>query len=212
MTAFPDRIRASLLPSFTLAKSAIPAALLLGFTGSLANAQIQNCPDPRAPSAVIGGISNSGWVVICAGTANDPGNPGAINASGFFYSSATTVSTGPGRVVNVADGLVSPGSTDAVNGGQLSSLAEATRFDLRRLDREQETGGARAAALAGIPQAITPGKGMIGVSVGGAGDTTAFAVGASKSFASPGIVAKAAMSFSTRTNDVSWNVGAGMEF
>ena len=263
------RIAAPSWPDSGLCVKAVIGGFLV-FAATGVSAQIINCPDPRAPIALVGSTGdgpNAKRVVLCVGTANDPSLPGAVNASGFFFSqgNTSTVSAGPGLILSVAPGSTAAGATEAANGGQLNTLGTSvasalggasafdpasgtvrgpsypvqgrrygnvgaaltaldtttssiltqlasTRFELRELDRARKAGDARNAALAGIPQVITPGAGMIGASVGGTGGSQAVAIGVSKSFSRQRLIGKAAISVGRPTKDVSWNVGGGFEF
>jgi autotransporter adhesin len=177
--------------------------LATAFLSAPSFAQSAQCPDPRAPRFE-GELE--GRVIECRGAA------GFSSQTNAFYTGY--VDGKPGLILNVAPGSTAPGSTDAVNGGQLNAVSNSVSslgFDLARIDRIHRAGEARNAALASIPQAMTPGAGMIGAGVGGSAGATAFAVGASKAF-NQHTIAKAAVSVATRTSNVTWNVGAGYQF
>jgi len=149
--------------------------------------------------------TGAGSVAIGAGAMADQANTVSVGRTGLER-----------RIVNVAPGIT---ATDAVNLGQLnaavanlSTSITTIQFDLKKLSRIRQAGDARNAALAGMPQVITPGRGMIATSMGGSGSAIAFAVGASKSFNDDHTLVKAAASFATRTKEVTWNLGAGYEF
>jgi autotransporter adhesin len=150
----------------------------------------------------------------------------ATNSVQYDNTARTSVTVGgeaggaPVLFRNIAAGT---SATDAVNLGQLQASLmnsrtytdeqlSSVRFDLRRLARSTQAGEARNAALAGMPQVITPGASMIGASMGGAGSALAFAVGASKAFSDQRTLAKAAASYASRTKQVTWNVGMGYQF
>ncbi|WP_420137744.1 YadA-like family protein [Sphingomonas sp.] len=183
---------------FHLRAGLLTSVLAAGlFCSAAASAQSSfDCPDPRAPhfEGFIQGATE------CRGVA------GAYGSTNAFYTGY--LDGQPGYVLNVAPGSISPNSTDAVNGGQLHALGVSIIDGLKPI---QEAGEARSAALAGLAQAMTPGAGMIGMSMGGAGDATAFAFGASKSFDTH-VIARAAGSFATQTKRVTWNVGIGYQF
>lgn len=167
------------------------------FCSAAASAEsASDCPDPRAPHFV--GFNQG--ATECRGVAGAYGSTNAFY-NGYFDGQ-------PGYLLNVAPGSIAAYSTDAVNGGQLFALGASIAEGLKRV---QQAGEARSAALAGLPQAMTPGAGMIGLSMGGAGDATAFAFGASKSFDTH-VVAKAGASLATQTRRVTWNVGIGYQF
>ena len=84
----------------------------------------QSCADSRTPNSSVGGLVSydqqpvlllygcSGFVTNGAVTTGPNAVPTQTNATGFFYLDGK-----PGLVVNVANGTLAPGSTDAVNGG-----------------------------------------------------------------------------------------------
>jgi autotransporter adhesin len=156
---FRSNLRAGLLTGF------VAAGLFCSAAASAESAS--DCPDPRAPhfEGFIQGATE------CRGVA------GAYGSTNAFYNGY--LDGKPGYLLNVAPGSIAAHSTDAVNGGQLFALGASITEGLKRV---QQAGEARNAALAGLPQAMTPGAGMIGMSLGGAGDATAFAFGVSKSF------------------------------
>ena len=149
-------------------------------------------------------------------------------ASGVQYDSAThtSVTLDPGgaaaQVRNVANGTL---ASDAVNLGQLQSSAatglataesytdgriNGLNYDLRR---QIDITGARTSAIAGVPQAVIPGAGFVGGSVGGQGSQVAFAVGLSKVFAAKhNPVIKAGVAVGTAGKEATYNVGAGFHF
>jgi len=115
-----------------------------------------------------------------------------------------TVSVGSSRaqrrITNVADGIA---PSDAATFGQLQ-----LGFDTER--RRANRGAAAAMAVAGLPQAFAPGKGLIGVAIGTWRGETAFAVGASKVFGDR-IVFKSGASFDSHGSG-GFNAGIGWQF
>lgn len=134
--------------------------------------------------------SGEGSVALGAGSTDD-GRAGVLSAG----------RTGAERqVVNVAAGTR---PTDVVNLSQLQQQAidilsmsktytdtrvDALAFDLRRTRRDMAAGTAAAMAIASLPQAFEPGRGLIAGSVATYRDQTAFAFGGSKTFEGRAVV------------------------
>jgi hypothetical protein len=134
------------------------------------------------------------------------------------------------RLVNVAAGV---NRNDAVNLGQLNdSLSQATasanaytdqrvselsydlgnvRADLRTVRRDAEGATASSMALAGVPQTIEPGKGMVGLGVGTWQGQSAIAVGISKATDDGRFVLKAGATYNSRSQGGA-NAGVGWAF
>jgi len=186
--------------------------------------------DSAYPGAVnaAGDYYSNGQAGIVANVANGSTAAGSTDATngGQLNSAASSVASalGGGASFNSAAGVISSPSY-SVQGTSYNNVGaaisridtaltqlQAVRFDLAKLDRARQAGDARNAALSGLPQVMTPGRGLIGASMGGSGDAVAFAFGMSKSFADERTIAKAAASFATRTKELTWNVGAGYEF
>ncbi len=84
------------------------------------------------------------------------------------------------------------------------------RAGLDTVGRRGDAGSAAAMAVAGLPQAFAPGKGLIGVAVGSWRGQEAFAVGASKVFGED-TVFKAGAAFDSH-GDGGFNAGIGWQF
>jgi autotransporter adhesin len=136
--------------------------------------------------------------------------------SGSVAGEANTVSVGSAtnqrRITNVAPGTA-PG--DAATFGQLQDALGGFDAQLaqtsRQLTRRADSGAAAAMAAAGLPQAFTPGKGLIGIAVGSWRSETAFALGASKAFDDGRTVFKAGATFDSRGSG-GLNAGLGWQF
>ena len=139
--------------------------------------------------------------------------------SGSVAGEANTVSVGsaanPRRVTNVAAGTT---TSDAATFGQLQAglgavAGQFADFDQRlsTVARRADAGTAGAMAIAGLPQAFTPGKGMVGLAVGTWRGTSAFAFGASKAFDDGHAVFKAGAAFDSRGSG-GVNAGVGWQF
>jgi len=131
---------------------------------------------------------------------------------------------GERQITNVAAGTR---TTDAVNVGQLNqgladtlkqantytdSRLNALNYDLGKARRSADAGTASALAAAGLPQAFTPGAGMIAGAMGVWRDETAFAIGLSKAFNDGHTVVKGGGTFTSRSSTFGANVGIGYQF
>jgi len=79
----------------------------------------------------------------------------------------------------------------------------------RRIDRSS----AGSAALAGVPQAVVPGRGFIGAGIGGRGDQVSFAIGLSTVREDKhNSTFKAGVSFDANGGYSTYNAGVGFHF
>ncbi|MDA3050276.1 YadA-like family protein, partial [Campylobacter sp. JMF_15 NE4] len=126
------------------------------------------------------------------------------------------------RIQNVAPGLISKDSTDAINGSQLYSAIEGIAEHLgsnitninQRIDNldkkidnvrdEARAGVASAIAIGNLPQSTIPGKGMLSVGTGYYQDEGALSIGLSKMSDNGKWVFKSSISVDTQDN-----IGAG---
>lgn len=130
----------------------------------------------------------SSAVAVGQGAAASGNNSVALGAGSSDDGQPNVVSVGQTgaerRIVNVAPG-VNP--TDAVNLQQLNSglnstLAQANRYtddQVEHVRNQAYAGTAAALAVAGLPQAFTPGRGMVSVAGGEYQGQTAAAIGVS---------------------------------
>ncbi|WP_426167546.1 beta strand repeat-containing protein [Sandarakinorhabdus sp. DWP1-3-1] len=126
------------------------------------------------------------------------------------------------RITNVANAV---NATDAVNLGQATALSNsalsqansytdvrigALGFDLsRRIDQA----GASAAALAGVPQAIQPGRSFAGAAIGGRGNAVSLAFGLSTILTDDhNMIFKAGVALNTTGGYATYNAGVGFHF
>ncbi|MDY6216602.1 YadA-like family protein, partial [Actinobacillus porcinus] len=119
------------------------------------------------------------------------------------------------RIQNVAPGLISEKSTDAINGSQLYSLVANQNAQIgdiyNKMDREHKglrAGIAGAAALAGIPEVHVAGRSMIAAAASAYKSENAVAVGYSRLSDNSKIKLKLTGSANTR-GDVMGTVGVG---
>ena len=198
--------------------------------------QVNNSNNRAAPvatgqDAVAGGFGAMATVKNATALGNAASATGQ-NSVVLGYGStdggvANVVSVGaPGaerQITNVAAGTR---TTDAVNLGQLTSglagtLASANaytdgrinalNYDLSRARRDAASGTAAAMAMASLPQAFTPGAGMIAGGISAYRDQTAFAFGASKAFNDGHTIVKASGTVDTR-GTAGAAVGVGYQF
>ena len=135
--------------------------------------------------------------------------------SGSVATDANTVSVGSStqqrRITNVMDGIA---PSDVATVGQLNGLdgrLNVLNGRLNAVTHRADAGAAAAMAVAGLPQAFRPGKGMIGVAIGHWRGETAFAIGASKVFDDGHTVFRAGATFDHRGSG-SANAGIGWQF
>lgn len=171
---------------------------------------------------------------VSAGTADtDAANVGQVNAvraasvsydtradGSVDYGNVTVGAPGaPAAIHNVAAGTV---PTDAANVGQLNQVADWSRaytdekvgsinHDIERTNNRASAGVASAMAMAGLPQASTPGRNMAAVAGGTFRGESGIAVGISTVTDGGGWVYKLSGSANSR-GDAGFSVGAGMEW
>lgn len=153
------------------------------------------------------------------------------NQGGSAVSFAGTA--GNRRLSGVADGVA---ANDAATVGQLQTSAAMTlaaaqdyadgklvginnSFLARIAENNQElrteinAAAASTAALAGLPQAFVPGKGMFAMGLGGKGNQAAIAFGVGKAFNHPNTpVVRAGAAVNTGNGDVTYNAAVGIHF
>ena len=122
------------------------------------------------------------------------------------------------RIQNVAPGLISEHSTDAVNGSQLYSVASNFNHKLgdlnnkiNRSNKEHRAGIAGANAAAGLPQVYAAGKSMLAASAGTYKGQSALAVGYSRASDNGKVILK--LQGNTNTGgDFGGSVGVGYQW
>ncbi len=153
-------------------------------------------------------------------------NSVAIGAGSSDGGQANVVSVGAvgaeRRITNVANAV---NGTDAVNLGQATALASGalvqansytdTRIGALNYDltRKIDQSAASSAALAGVPQAIEPGRGFAGAAIGGRGNAVSLAFGLSTVLADEhNMIFKAGVAIDTRGGYATYNAGVGFHF
>ncbi|AHG64326.1 YadA-like family protein [Advenella mimigardefordensis] len=119
-------------------------------------------------------------------------------------------------ITNLKPGEIAEGSTDAVTGGQLHSLAGGTATALNRLQgnldrvaKDANAGSATAGAMANLPQAYLPGKSMFALATARYVGQQGFAAGLSKVSENGNWIIKGSVSGNTRGKTM---VGAGVGY
>ena len=120
------------------------------------------------------------------------------------------------RIQNVAPGLISKDSTDAINGSQLYTMMNESRGDLDKLKGQVNKMGKRhRAGLAGVnaattlPQVFMPGKSMISAGAGHYKGQSAVAVGYSRASDSGKLIFKLQGNVNTQGE---FGAGAGIGY
>jgi autotransporter adhesin len=159
-------------------------------------------------SLAIGG-GQGGTSVSFAGTAGNRRLSGVAN--GVALDDAATV----GQVQTTAAATLAAaqdytdGKVVGINNSFLARIAQNNQ----ELRTEINAAAASTAALAGLPQAFVPGKGMFAMGIGGKGDQAAIAFGVGKAFNHPNTpVVRAGAAVNTGNGDVTYNAAVGIHF
>lgn len=130
------------------------------------------------------------------------------------------------RIQNVAPGLISENSTDAINGSQLYAMASKlnatlggnlnSRLDdlnnrLNKSNRQARAGIAGVNAAVGLPQVYLPGKSMVSAAVGTFKGQNALAIGYSKASSNGKLILKLQGNANSQ-GDVGGAVGIGYQW
>ncbi|MCY1222207.1 Coiled stalk of trimeric autotransporter adhesin [compost metagenome] len=203
-------------------------------TGESALALGRNARATEANSVALGAGSVTAAAVVTAS-----GTVGGQTYQFAGAKPTSTVSVGDRdaerTVTNVAAGRISAESTDAINGSQLYATNQAVDLNTQgigdlnkrvdgnsqainnlgnRIDnvkRDANAGTASAMALAGLPQSVLPGKGMVAMAGSTYGGASALALGVSKLSDSGKWVYKGSVTTNTRGN-VGAAIGAGFHW
>lgn len=166
---------------------------------------------PNGPVTVA--VASGGDQVVFTGTDGDRRLSGV--AAGVAANDAATM----GQLAAIGGNMLSQSFayTDQTAVQMLNQANAYTDNAVARsaavLRREMDGVAASSAALAGLPQSIVPGEGMIGAGIGGRGDAMAMAVGVSKAFRSRYTpVVKAGAAYDARRGNVSYNAAVGLHF
>ncbi|MDO9732965.1 YadA-like family protein [Glaesserella parasuis] len=122
------------------------------------------------------------------------------------------------RIQNVAPGLISEQSTDAINGSQLYSLTSQHKAQMgdihnkiNRQNKELRAGIAGSNAAAGLPQVYLPGKSMVAASAGTFKGQSALAVGYSRASDNGKLILKLQGNANT-SGEMGGSVGVGYQW
>lgn len=202
--------------------------------GGNSNAAVENAV-AIGNGATVGAEAAKGSVAIGAGAQAGKANTGAYSldssatVAGKPSDTTRVVSVGSegneAQIQNVAAGVVSEKSTDAVNGSQLHATNQSinrlgdtvnniggnvTRLidKVDNMDRDYRAGIAGSNAAAGLPQAYLPGKSMVAAAAGTFKGQNALAVGYSSISDNGKLIWKAQANLNSRA-DVGASVGIG---
>ncbi|MDG6330072.1 YadA family autotransporter adhesin, partial [Glaesserella parasuis] len=122
------------------------------------------------------------------------------------------------RIQNVAPGLISEQSTDAINGSQLYSLISQHKVHMgdihnkiNRNNKALRAGIAGSNAAAGLPQVYLPGKSMVAASAGTFKGQSALAVGYSRASDNGKLILKLQGNANT-SGEMGGSVGVGYQW
>ncbi len=155
------------------------------------------------------GAGVGGGAVSFAGTGGDRRLTGIAN--GVAANDAVSVAQlqASSTAVLAAANDYTDGRIVGLNNSFLSRIAESNQ----ELRTEINAAAASTAALAGLPQAFVPGKGMFAMGMGGKGDQAAIAFGVGKAFNHPNTpVLRAGAAVNTGNGDVTYNAAVGIHF
>ncbi len=131
-----------------------------------------------APTVNVGGdAGNTALTTVAGGNYNSTGQK-------IDDTAVPALSVGGNQITNVANGAISPSSTDAINGSQLYAVQNnfnqqigAVNNRIDDLDSNRKAGSASAMAAAGLPQAYREGQSGFVAAVGQYEGETGVAVG-----------------------------------
>ncbi|QSX16916.1 YadA-like family protein [Glaesserella parasuis] len=159
-------------------------------------------------SQVIGGVYNA----YAGGKATEVKgvvSVGNVNSDGTMETR---------RIQNVAPGLISEQSTDAINGSQLYSLISQHKVQMgdihnkiNRNNKALRAGIAGSNAAAGLPQVYLPGKSMVAASAGTFKGQSALAVGYSRASDNGKLILKLQGNANT-SGEMGGSVGVGYQW
>ena len=145
------------------------------------NVKVSNsitAPNVNATTVNVGGdAGNTALTTVAGGNYNSEGQK-------IDDTAVPALSVGGNQITNVANGAISPSSTDAINGSQLYAVQNnfnqqigAVNNRIDDLDSNRKAGSASAMAAAGLPQAYREGQSGFVAAVGQYEGETGVAVG-----------------------------------
>jgi len=175
---------------------------------------------PHSIAAGANAQASGNNAVALGASANASADNSVALGQGSVADRANTVSVGAAgqerQIANVAPGVE---GTDAVNVNQMnagvsSAVGQAKSYtdgQVRSARKDSYGGAAAAIAMAGLPQAVLPGHGMIAMSAGTYGGQSAMAIGVSQLSETGKWVYKLQGTASSR-GELGGSIGAGMHW
>ena len=158
-------------------------------------------------AATVGQVAIASTATLASANVYTDQSSAATLRSANIYSDQTGV-TALASANAYTDRSVATMMQDSLDAAR--QMIAINNVDLRR---DMSALAAGSNALAGLPQSIIPGDGMIGASIGGSKGQTAFAMGVSKAFAGEHTpILKAGAALDTRHGDFSYNAAVGFHF
>lgn len=181
--------------------------------------------------AAAGSVAIGKGATAGAAHTGDYKGDGATDVAGKTGAGTRVVSVGKegdeAQIQNVAPGVISATSTDAVNGSQLYAIMKSIPNDanisnvnnringldnkVNRMNKDLRAGIAGANAAAGLPQVYQPGKSMVAAAAGTFKGQHAVAVGYSRATDNGKVIFKMQGNANSR-GDVGGSVGVGYQW
>ena len=191
-------------------KSTADNSVILGNNSGYSKASNRTAGNGALTSQVLNGKERQ----FAGGAANEVVGVVSIGNTTIDPSGKETVQTR--RIQNVAPGLISKDSTDAINGSQLYALMEENSQNLGKLkgqvnkmQKRHRAGLAGVNAAATLPQVFLPGKSMVSVGAGHYKGQNAIAVGYSRAADSGKLIFKLQGNVNTQGE---FGAGAGIGY
>lgn len=191
-------------------KSTTDNSVILGNNSGYSKASNRTAGNGALTSQVLNGKERH----FAGGEANEVVGVVSVGNTTVDPSGKETVQTR--RIQNVAPGLISKDSTDAINGSQLYALMEENSQNLGKLkgqvnkmQKRHRAGLAGANAAATLPQVFLPGKSMVSVGAGHYKGQNAIAVGYSRAADSGKLIFKLQGNVNTQGE---FGAGAGIGY
>lgn len=191
-------------------KSTTDNSVILGNNSGYSKASNRTAGNGALTSQVLNGKERH----FAGGAANEVVGVVSVGNTTVDPSGKETVQTR--RIQNVAPGLISKDSTDAINGSQLYALMEENSQNLGKLkgqvnkmQKRHRAGLAGVNAAATLPQVFLPGKSMVSVGAGHYKGQNAIAVGYSRAADSGKLIFKLQGNINTQGE---FGAGAGIGY
>ena len=191
-------------------KSTADNSVILGNNSGYSKASKRTAGNGALTSQVLNGKERH----FAGGAANEVVGVVSVGNTTVDPNGKETVQTR--RIQNVAPGLISKDSTDAINGSQLYAMMNESKGDLDKLKGQVNKMGKRhRAGLAGVnaattlPQVFMPGKSMISAGAGHFKGQSAVAVGYSRASDSGKVIFKLQGNVNTQGE---FGAGAGIGY